>query len=75
MFGRGALRALQFSAMEHLITTLRHVLQNPVRAGLSETVHEWPWSSARRRQLVDRSPVDEVDEEIRWSEQLGKSAR
>jgi hypothetical protein len=36
-------------------------------AGLSETVHEWPWPSARRRQLVDRSPVDE---EIRWSEQL-----
>jgi len=50
-----------------LITTLRYVLQNPVRAGLSETVHEWPGSSARRRQLVDRSPSDD---EIRWSEQL-----
>ena len=65
MFGRDALRVVQRD--EHLITALRYVLQNPVRAGLSETVHEWLWSSARKRQLVDRSPVHE---EIRWSEQL-----
>jgi hypothetical protein len=64
---QGRFKSFAVQRDEHLITTLRYVLQNPVRAGLSETVHEWPWSSARRRQLVDRSPVDE---EIRWSEQL-----
>ena len=64
---QGRLKSFAVQRDEHVITTLRYVLQNPVRAGLSETVHEWPWSSARRRQLVDRSPVDE---EIRWSEQL-----
>jgi putative transposase len=64
---QGRFKSFAVQRDEHLITTLRYVLQNPVRAGLSETVREWPWSSARRRQLVDRSPVDE---EIRWSEQL-----
>ncbi len=64
---QGRFKSFAVQRDEHLITALRYVLQNPVRAGLSETVHEWPWSSARRRQLVDRSPVDE---EIRWSEQL-----
>jgi REP element-mobilizing transposase RayT len=64
---QGRFKSFAVQRDEHLITNLRYVLQNPVRAGLSETVHEWPWSSARRRQLVDRSPVDE---EIRWSEQL-----
>lgn len=64
---QGRFKSFAVQRDEYLITTLRYVLQNPVRAGLSETVHEWPWSSARRRQLVDRSPVDE---EIRWSEQL-----
>jgi hypothetical protein len=49
------------------MTVLLYVLQNPVRTGLSDTVHEWPWSSTRRSQLVDRSPVDE---ENRSQEQL-----
>ena len=69
---QGRFKSFAVQRDEHLITTLRYVLQNPVRAGLSETVHEWPWSSARRRQLVDRSPVDE---EIRWSEQLESRLR
>ena len=56
---QGRFKSFAVQRDEHLITALRYVLQNPVR--------EWPWSSARRRQLVDRSPVDE---EIRWSEQL-----
>ena len=46
---QGRFKSFAVQRDEHLITTLRYVLQNPVRAGLSETVHEWPWSSARRR--------------------------
>lgn len=64
---QGRFKSFPVQRDEHLMTVLRYVLQNPVRAGLSDTVHEWPWSSARRRQLVDRSPVDE---ENRSQEQL-----
>lgn len=56
---QGRFKSFPVQRDEHLITVLRYVLQNPVRAGLSDTIHEWAWSSARRRQLVDRSPVDE----------------
>jgi putative transposase len=31
----------------HLITALRYIELNPVRAGLAELAWEWPWSSAR----------------------------
>lgn len=64
---QGRFKSFPVQRDEHLLMVLRYVLQNPMRAGLCETVHEWPWSSARRRQLVDRSPVDE---QTRWSEQL-----
>jgi putative transposase len=63
---QGRFKSFPVQRDEHLMTVLRYVLQNPVRAGLSDTVHEWPWSSARR-QLVDRSPVEE---ENRLQEQL-----
>ena len=56
---QGRFKSFPVQRDEHLITVLRYVLQNPVRAGLSETIHEWPWSSARRRQLIDRLPTDE----------------
>src|SRR6266850_5693408 len=64
---QGRFKSFPVQRDEHLITVLRYVLQNPVRAGLSETIHEWPWSSARRRQLIDRLPTDE---ESSWSVQL-----
>ena len=31
----------------HLAAAIRYVLMNPVRAGLTQGVAEWPWSSAR----------------------------
>ena len=34
------------------------VIDEP-RACVVIAMHEWPWSSTRRSQLVDRSPVDE----------------
>ena len=48
---QGRFKSFAVQRDEHLMTVLRYVLQNPIRAGLSDTVHEWPWSSARRRQL------------------------
>ncbi|TMB68466.1 MAG: hypothetical protein E6J54_17955 [Deltaproteobacteria bacterium] len=64
---QGRFKSFPVQRDEHLMTVLRYVLQNPVRAGSSSTVQEWLWSSVRRRHLVDRSPVDEAGQ---WSEQL-----
>ena len=44
---QGRYKSFPVQRDEHLITVLRYVLQNPVRAGLSSTAHEWQWSSLR----------------------------
>ena len=31
----------------HLLAAARYIERNPVRAGLRQTVEQWPWSSAR----------------------------
>ena len=51
---------------EHLLTVLRYVERNPVRAGLAKRVENWRWGSAWRRHqaggegvnLLSRWPVD-----------------
>jgi len=50
---QGRFKSFPVQRDEHLITVLRYVLQNPVRAGLSSTAREWLWSSLRRPQLID----------------------
>jgi REP element-mobilizing transposase RayT len=37
---------------EELNQTIRYVEQNPVRAGLAESIEQWPWSSAARDHAV-----------------------
>lgn len=64
---QGQFKSFPVQRDEHLITVLRYVLQNPVRAGLSSTPREWLWSSLRRPQVVDPWPVGD---ERQWLEQL-----
>jgi len=64
---QGRFKSFPVQRDEHLITVLRYVLQNPVRAGLSSIAREWSWSSLRRPQLADPCPVDD---ERQWSDQL-----
>jgi putative transposase len=54
---QGRFKSFPVQRDEHLVTVLRYVLQNPIRAGLSSTVREWLWSSVRRPQLIDPCPV------------------
>jgi putative transposase len=54
---QGRFKSFAIQRDEHLITVLRYVLQNPVRAGLCSAVREWLWSSLRRPELVDPCPV------------------
>ena len=59
---QGRFKSFPIQRDEHLITVLRYVLQNPVRAGLCAAVREWKWSSLGKPQLTDGSPVSELRE-------------
>ena len=58
---QGRFKSFPVQRDEHLITVLRYVLQNPVRAGLSSRAREWRWSSLQRPQLIDPCPVDDEE--------------
>jgi putative transposase len=62
-----------FHLDEHLLTVLRYVERNPVRAGLAECAESWPWSSARwwlpgaQRPLnAEVGPVPRPDDWLAW---------
>ena len=42
----------------HLLTAIRYVLRNPVRAGLVEHAMDWPWTSLRFPHLSDPLPIE-----------------
>lgn len=64
---QGRFKSFPIQRDEHLITVLRYVLQNPVRAGLCDSAKEWRWSSLRRPQCVDPWPIADEDQ---WLAQL-----
>jgi putative transposase len=41
-------RSFPIATDDHLLTVLRYVERNPVRAGLVASARDWPWSSAAR---------------------------
>jgi putative transposase len=58
---QGRFRAFPIQEDEHLLTVLRYIERNPVRAGLVERAQDWLWSSAAPRQggepPLDAGPV------------------
>lgn len=44
---QGRFKAFPIEEDEHLLTVLRYVERNPLRAGLVSTVDAWPWSSLK----------------------------
>ena len=44
---QGRFKAFPIQADEHLLTVLRYVERNPVRAELARLAEQWDWSSAR----------------------------
>jgi len=55
---QGRFKSFPVQHDEHLLMVLRYVLQNPVRAGLTASVNDWPWSSWCRNELSDSCPVE-----------------
>ena len=46
---QGRFKSFPIQEDDHLLTVLRYVERNPVRAGLCGSVEEWLWSSAHSR--------------------------
>ncbi len=53
---QGRFKAFPIEQDDHLLTVLRYVEQNPVRAHLVMRAEEWRWSSARVGQEAVRGP-------------------
>ena len=69
---QGRFKAFPIQQDEHLLSVLRYIERNPVRANLVSRAAEWPWSSARLwlpdadRSLVHRGPVPRGAEWLDW---------
>jgi putative transposase len=58
---QGRFRSFPIQEDEHLLTVLRYIERNPVRAGLVVRAQDWPWSSVAPDQAagpaLDAGPV------------------
>ena len=50
---QGRYKSFPIQADRHLLTVLRYVERNPVRASLAGSAIEWPWSSTRERHAAE----------------------
>lgn len=66
---QGRFKSFPIQQDGHLLTVLRYVLRNPLRAGLVKRAQEWPWSSLRHPGLVDPWPVPAPSDLERWIEE------
>jgi putative transposase len=66
---QGRFKSFPIQQDDHLLTVLRYVLRNPVRAQLVESVTQWPWSSLQHPTLADPSPVPLPDNWLHWIDQ------
>ena len=66
---QGRFKSFPIQQDNHLLTVLRYVLRNPVRAGLVEQTTQWPWSSWQHPTLADPLPIPLPAEWLHWVEQ------
>jgi putative transposase len=66
---QGRFKSFPIQQDAHLLTVLRYVVRNPVRAQLVASVTQWPWSSLQHPTLVDPLPVPLSADWLRLVEQ------
>lgn len=70
---QGRFKAFPIQRDEHLLTVLRYVERNPIRAGLVPRALDWPWTSAAvrgsGRGLLHPPPVELPPRWDRWLEE------
>jgi putative transposase len=54
---QGRFKAFPIQENEHLLSVLRYIERNPLRAGLVGRAEEWPWSSLRWVSAPAQAPV------------------
>jgi putative transposase len=67
---QGRFKAFPIQQDEHLLTVLRYIERNPLRAGVVARAEDWLWSSVRERggaaTLLTRCPVPGPTDWARW---------
>lgn len=66
---QGRFKSFPIQQDGHLLTAIRYVLRNPVRAGLAEHAMDWPWSSLRFPHLSDPVPCETPSDGLQWIDQ------
>ena len=56
---QGRFKAFPIEQDDHLLTVLRYIERNPLRAGLVERAEDWRWSSLQHWRAID--PVNTID--------------
>jgi putative transposase len=69
---QGRFKSFPIQQDEHLLTVLRYVLQNPVRAGLARSACNWTWSSITQKAINDPLPLEVPPD---WLEGIEKPLR
>jgi putative transposase len=63
---QGRFKAFPTQTDDHLITVVRYVERNPLRAGLVSRAEDWPWSSlSASRASIECSPTLAAEETLR----------
>jgi len=66
---QGRYKSFTIQTDQHLLTVLRYVEQNPIRAAAVTNAEAWQWSSASREPLIDNDawPLPKPDD---WARRL-----
>lgn len=72
---QGRFRAIPVQSGEHLLTVLRYVERNPLRAGLVDRAEDWPYNSASAIELPARPRVHPwpVERPANWLELVNQA--
>jgi putative transposase len=66
---QGRFKSFPIQQDSHLLSAIRYVLRNPVRAGLVEHAMDWPWSSLGFPRLSDPIPIETPSDWLEWIDQ------
>lgn len=63
---QGRYKSFPIESDTHYLTVVQYVLRNPVRAGIVERAHDYPWTSLHCPELIDESPLPLPTDREHW---------
>jgi len=64
---QGRFKAFPIESDAYLLTVMRYIERNPVRAKLVATTQAWPYSSANVRPFVSEGPIAKATDWLAWA--------